>query len=78
MTYTALVSSQVLSEHIGDPSWVIVDCRFSLKDTQKGYNDYLAGHISGARYAHLDNDLSGEIISRYNWDVTPSQIPNLL
>lgn len=41
---------------------MIIDCRFALNDTEKGYTDYLASHIPGARYAHLDNDLSGKII----------------
>ncbi len=42
---------------------VIVDCRFSLADTDAGWNAYLAGHIPGAIYAHLDRDLSGPPIT---------------
>lgn len=44
---------------------LIVDCRFELippggeqRDTAKGHRDYLAGHIPGAVYASLDEDLS--------------------
>lgn len=44
---------------------LIVDCRFELmapgtgdRDTAKGQRDYLAGHIPGAVYASLDEDLS--------------------
>ncbi len=38
---------------------VIIDCRFSLDDTEYGRREYKAGHIPGAIYAHLDEDLSG-------------------
>ncbi len=62
MTYTTLISTEELAALLNSPNWVFVDCRFSLKDKQQGRNDYLAGHIPSARYAHLDNDLSGEII----------------
>ena len=41
---------------------VIVDCRFSLADTNYGRKAYAAGHIPRAVYAHLDEDLSGPII----------------
>ena len=37
---------------------LIVDCRFDLADPAKGARDYLDGHIPGAVYASLDNDLS--------------------
>ncbi len=35
-----------------------VDCRWSLEDPDSGYRDYLEGHIPGAVYAHVENDLS--------------------
>ena len=59
MKYADLISTQELQNHLDDPDWVIVDCRFSLADTGRGRQDYLAGHIPGAVYAHLDDDLSG-------------------
>lgn len=37
---------------------LIVDCRHELADAQKGERDYLADHIPGAVFAHLDRDLS--------------------
>jgi thiosulfate/3-mercaptopyruvate sulfurtransferase len=58
--HTTLVSPSTLKQHIGDPKWVIVDCRFDLGDTSWGEAEYAVGHIPGARYAHLDRDLSGE------------------
>jgi len=62
MPFTTLISPAELSAHLNDPDWAIVDCRFSLVDTGKGRRDYLAGHIPGAMYAHLDEDLSGPIV----------------
>ncbi len=62
MTFTALISIPELAQHLYEENWVIVDCRFSLDDTERGYRDYLESHIPGAVYAHLDRDLSGERI----------------
>lgn len=39
-------------------SVVLVDCRFSLADPQLGRQQYLAGHIPGAYYLDLNQDLS--------------------
>lgn len=58
MTYETLISTAELAAHIDDPDWVILDCRFSLTNVGKGRLDYLEGHIPGAIYAHLDEDLS--------------------
>lgn len=62
MKHADLISTQQLQNHLHDPDWVIVDCRFSLADTGRGRQDYLAGHIPGAVYAHLDDDLSGPVV----------------
>ncbi len=59
MTYTTLISTEELAAHLNDPDWVIVDCRFTLSDTEAGRRAYGAGHLPGACYAHLDEDLSG-------------------
>ena len=61
MPYTTLVDTNTLSQHLTDPHWVIVDCRFMLADAAWGGREYLAGHIPGAVYAHLESDLSGPI-----------------
>ncbi len=62
MKSSNLVSTSELAEHLDDPEWAIVDCRFSLNDLTHGWNDYLLAHIPGAIYAHLDDDLSGPVI----------------
>lgn len=56
-----LVDAATLAEHVDDPAWAIFDCRFSLTDPAWGRRQYQEGHIPGARYAHLDGDLSSPI-----------------
>lgn len=62
MNYTNIISAADLERHLGDPGWVILDCRFSLDDLLRGKRDYLESHIPGAIYVHLDDDLSGPVI----------------
>ena len=40
---------------------VVLDCRFALADPGAGRAKYEQGHLPGARYAHLDDDLSGPV-----------------
>ena len=55
---TLLVDPQTLALRIDDPTWVLIDCRFSLAEPDWGVAQYRQGHIPGARYAHLDEDCS--------------------
>ena len=57
---TTLIDPADLAPHLADDGWTVIDCRFDLMDTAKGEEQYLDSHIPGARYAHLDRDLSGE------------------
>ena len=57
--FKTLIDPATLSQHLAEPDWVIVDCRFDLTDPDRGEQLYLESHIPGARYAHLDRDLSG-------------------
>jgi len=59
---TTLVSTADLSLHLSDPDWAIVDCRFTLTETERGRRDYRQAHISGALYAHVDEDLAGTVV----------------
>jgi thiosulfate/3-mercaptopyruvate sulfurtransferase len=61
MKLTTLVSADQLARHLHDPQWVVVDCRFALTRPDAGRQAYVKAHIPGARYAHLDQDLSGPI-----------------
>ncbi|MEM7536536.1 MAG: sulfurtransferase [Chloroflexota bacterium] len=64
-TYTTLISTNALADLLASSNGnvAVVDCRFALDDTAQGRQHYLAGHIPGAVYAHLDEDLSGPIIT---------------
>jgi thiosulfate/3-mercaptopyruvate sulfurtransferase len=61
--FTTLITANELARHLPDPDWVIVDCRYSLIDHEKGRRDYIQLHIPGAVYAHQDEDLSGPVIT---------------
>ena len=61
MALRTLVSTADLAAHLADSQWVAVDCRFQLADAAWGEREYLASHIPGAVYAHLNNDLSGPL-----------------
>ncbi len=58
MAFGPLVDVATLARHIGAADWVVVDCRFTLTDPTAGRAAYDRGHIAGARYAHLDDDLA--------------------
>ena len=60
--YSSLIEAQDVYLILQDPGTVVVDCRFSLSDPELGRKAYLAGHIPGAVYAHLDEDLSARVI----------------
>ena len=57
--FSTVVSTEQLAQHLTNPAWVVIDCRFTLTNAEAGAAAYAQGHIPGARYAHLDNDLAG-------------------
>lgn len=61
--HETLVSTKLLAEHIGDPGWVICDCRFVLASPEAGRAAYRVSHVPGAVYFHLDHDLAGPVTS---------------
>lgn len=56
---TTLVSVSELQQHLFDADWCVVDCRHDLMDVGLGRRQYAEGHIPGAEFAHIDDDLSG-------------------
>lgn len=60
--FTTLVTIEILKRYLDDPAWVVVDSRFSLQEPGWGRGEYAEGHIPGAQYAHLDDDLSAPVI----------------
>lgn len=51
-----LVTTQELAQH---RDWRIFDCRNDLADPNLGEKQYREAHIPGARFAHLERNLSG-------------------
>jgi thiosulfate/3-mercaptopyruvate sulfurtransferase len=62
MPFTTIISVAELAKHLDDPNWAIIDARFKLANLEQSRSDYFDGHIQGAVYAHLNDDLSGPII----------------
>jgi thiosulfate/3-mercaptopyruvate sulfurtransferase len=60
MHYRTLISASEL-HHFSQSDWVIIDCRFSLANSELGSTAYRHGHLPNARYAHLNDDLSSAI-----------------
>jgi len=56
--FRTVISTELL--HAGlDTDWVIVDCRYDLQNEPWGREQYRVGHIPGAVYASLGEDLAG-------------------
>lgn len=55
-----LLSPKDLAAHLADPEWVVFDVRHDLGNVARGRREYHAGHIPGAYFLHLDEDLSGK------------------
>ena len=54
-----LVTTAELAAHLDDPHWVVIDTRHDLMNPAKGRAAYGAGHIPGAYFMSVDDDLSG-------------------
>ena len=66
MSYQTLIDAAALKELLGrgrraTAGLAIIDCRFDLGLPQAGRLLYVSGHIPGARYADLNEDLSAPI-----------------
>lgn len=59
----------------------IVDCRFSLADLEAGRRAYRTGHVPGAVYAHLEEDLSAPVVpgktGRHPWPSVEAMVDRL-
>lgn len=59
MTYQTLISASELKSRAQYLNVVVVDCRHDLSNPAFGREAYAAGHLPQARFAHLDELLSG-------------------
>jgi len=53
-----LISAHELQGLLGAPGLLVVDCRYELGNAAAGRNAYDAGHIPGAVFAAMDEDLA--------------------
>lgn len=72
MSGSPIVSIAELASLLGGKELTIVDCRFDLAEPDRGETEYLAAHIPGAVYAHLERDLSGPKTGRNGRHPLPS------
>ena len=59
MNFTTLFTVSELASHLQDADLIVCDCRHDLVQYNAGRNAYQQAHIPGARFLHLDEDLSG-------------------
>ena len=57
--WEALIDVGSLRAVLGSPDLRVIDCRHDLAQPDLGQEQYRKGHIPGALFAHLDQDLSG-------------------
>ncbi len=70
--WTTLVGAEALATALQMPGadLVLLDARFALADTEAGERAWRSAHLPGARYLHLDRDLSDHRIhgqGRHPW-----------
>jgi thiosulfate/3-mercaptopyruvate sulfurtransferase len=75
--FKTLIDPSTLAPKLTDPTWVVIDCRFDLANSEKGEELYREGHIPGARYAHLDRHLSGLKTGKNGLDVISRNFSDL-
>jgi len=59
---TQRIDAHSLAKQLEEPDVRVIDVRFSLEQPAHGRSVFNAGHIPGARYLHLDEDLSSPIV----------------
>lgn len=59
--FGTLIQPHELAAHLDDERWVLLDCRFELANPAVGRAAFAAGHLPGAQYASLDEDLSSPV-----------------
>jgi thiosulfate/3-mercaptopyruvate sulfurtransferase len=59
LSASPLVDARSLRAVLGHDTLVLLDASFDLADPAAGERAWTQGHLPGARYAHLERDLSG-------------------
>ena len=58
-----LIAVDTLKNQLANPDLILFDCRFSLQDVTAGERAYHEGHLPGAHYANLNQDLSAPVVA---------------
>jgi thiosulfate/3-mercaptopyruvate sulfurtransferase len=58
MAFATLIATDELAARLDAPGLVVLDVRHDLARPDWGEAQYRAGHVPGARFVHLDRDLS--------------------
>ena len=56
--YSSLVSPKTVNEHLEDPNWRFIDCRYVLNEPDKKQTKFAESHLPGATYAHVNHHLA--------------------
>ncbi len=71
--FTTLITPAELAARLADPAYVVVDVRHDLARPERwGEDQFAAGHLPGARFAHIDRDLSAQKTGRNGRHPLPS------
>lgn len=62
MSLAQLISAPHLQQRLEQENLLLLDCRFALEDPTYGRRSYLDGHIPGAHFLDLEQDLSAPVI----------------
>ena len=62
MPLAQLISTQDLQQRLQQEDLLLLDCRFALEDPAYGRRSYLEGHLPGAHFLDLEQDLSAPVI----------------
>jgi len=74
MNFTTLISVAELAMHYTSNDYVVCDCRHDLTDFEAGRRAYAQAHVPGARFLHLDEDLSAPKTGRNGRHPLPDPI----
>lgn len=60
--FQTLIEADEMSQLLGHPDVVVLDCRFYLDDVSRGRKEYLVSHVPSSVFLDLEHDLSSPVI----------------